>query len=308
MTLTTPFLPDSSVQWAWDATSLGLFKECPRKYYYRMVCGYTPHGDRVHLTFGQFYHTALEEYDHACTFDGADHDEGVRRALRKALEISFGWESDNPNKNRDTLIRSIVWYLDKFAEDPAPVHVLADGRPAIELSFRMELPYDAMQGQPYTLCGYIDKVVDFSEGKWVLDRKTSKNVLSDYWFNQFSPHNQFSLYSAVVQVLWSTKISGVIIDGAQIAVGFTEFKRGMTFRNEYILEEWLDDTKYWIGQARACAEHNVWPQNDTACHKFLGCEYRSICRLAPKARQPFLDTKFYIERWNPLTPRGGHLE
>lgn len=308
MDVPSPFLQNSQIQWAWDATSLSLFKECPRKYYYKMVCGYTPKEDRVHLTFGQFYHSALEEYDHARVFGGKDHEQGVRDALLRALKDSYGWVSDNPNKNRDTLIRSVVWYLDHFEQDPAKVHVLENGRPAVELSFRMELPYPATADTPYTLCGYIDKVVHYAESAYVLDRKTSKSTLSDYYFEQYSPDNQFSLYSAVTHALWKTKISGVLIDAAQIAVGFTEFKRGMAFRNEFVLEEWLSDTQWWIASARLCAETNHWPQNDKSCHKFSGCEFRKICRLAPKTRQPFLDTKFYIEHWNPLKPRGGELE
>lgn len=304
----TPFIPDTQIQWAWDATSLSLFKECPRKYFYRMVMGYRPKGDRVHLTFGQFYHSALETYDHSRVFLGKDHQSAMRDAVRRAMVDSFNWESDNPNKNRFTLIRSVAWYLDFFEDDPAEVYVLQSGHPAVELSFRMELDLQVQANQPYVLCGYIDKVVSFAGGQYVLDRKTTKSTLSEYYFDQYAPDNQFSMYSAVTKVLWSVPISGVIVDAAQIAVGFTEFRRGMTTRNEYVLDEWLLETKYWIGQAKACAEANFWPQNDKSCHKYNGCEFREICRLAPQVRKNFLETKFEIEHWNPLTPRGGQLE
>lgn len=303
----SPFLPDSQIQWAWDATSLSLFKECPRKYYYKMIENWRPKDSGPHLIFGQFYHSSLEAYDHARIFEGADHQEGVRAALRTALTLSFGWESDNPNKNRHTLIRSVVWYLDFFERDPMTCVQLANGKPAVELSFRMELPYAASEGQPYILCGYIDKVVEFAGGQYVLDRKTSKSTLSDYYFEQYAPDNQFSCYSAVTKVLWNMPIKGVIIDAAQIAVGFTAYKRGFTFRNDYILDEWMADTQYWIAQARWCAEKNIWPQNDKSCHKYNGCEFREICRLAPAVRPQFLETNFHKETWNPLTIRGGEL-
>lgn len=301
------FLEGTNIQWAWDATSLSLYKECPRKYYYKMIENWRPNDSGVHLTFGQFYHASLEAYDHERIFNGASHQEGMRAALRTALTLSWGWESDNPNKNRHTLVRSVVWYLDKFENDPMECVKLANGLPAVELSFRMELPYKASVDQPYILCGYIDKVVDFAGGQYVLDRKTSKSTLSDYFFEQFSPDNQFSLYSAVTKVLWNMPIKGVIIDAAQIAVGFTDFKRGMTFRNDWVLEEWMDDTKYWIAQARWSAENNIWPMNDKSCHKYAGCEFREICRLAPAVRQKFLETGFHKEVWNPLTLRGGEL-
>ena len=38
------------VQWAWDSTSLGTFKDCPRKYFYTLVMGYRARGESVHRT------------------------------------------------------------------------------------------------------------------------------------------------------------------------------------------------------------------------------------------------------------------
>lgn len=308
MTEPSIFLEGTMLQWAVDSTSLGLAKECLRKYYYRIVLGKVPKGDRIHITFGHLYHSALETYDHFRVVEGYSHPDAMREALQRAMTDSWGWESEDPNKNRHTLIRSVVWYLDKFAEDPLETYVLQNGRPAVEMSFRMELDYGPVPGQPYVLCGYIDRVVTFAEGQYVLDRKTTKSTINSYYFDQYAPDNQFSFYSVIARVLWDVPIRGVIIDAAQIAVGFTEFKRGMTFRNDQVLDEWLLDTQYWLAQLRWAAEHNHWPMNDKSCHKYGGCEFREICRLAPSARAPFLESKYYVEHWNPLKPRGSHVE
>ena len=60
---TSPFLPDTFIQFAWDSTCLGLFKSCPRLYQYTMIDGYVGKGESIHLRFGQEYHQALQDYD-----------------------------------------------------------------------------------------------------------------------------------------------------------------------------------------------------------------------------------------------------
>lgn len=83
-------------QIAWDSTSLGLLKECPRKYYYEIILGWRPAQQSVHLIFGQLYHAAMEHYDHFAASIGklsggltdAEHNEGIRRALRHCLTAS----------------------------------------------------------------------------------------------------------------------------------------------------------------------------------------------------------------------------
>jgi hypothetical protein len=286
---------------------LGLLKECPRKYYYKMIVGYRSRDDQVHLSFGSFYHKALEMYDHARS-SGHSHESAMREATKVAMQLTWGWESEHPTKNRYTLIRSVVWYLDFFEEDPAETFQLANGQPAVELTFKLETPWVAPTGDHYVLTGHMDRIVTFAGGQYVLDRKTTKYSLNEYYFEQFAPGNQFSMYSLASKVVWQAPIRGVLIDAAQIAVGFTNFKRGMTFRNDEILDEWYEETGFWIRQAQIFAEAKRWPQNDLSCHKFQGCEFRDICRLAPSARQPFLDTKFKIEGWNPVELRGQTLD
>src|SRR5215510_6557569 len=72
----SPFLPNSQIQWAWDSTSLGWFKECPYKYYLHMIEGWRAKGESAHLDFGIFYHQALENYDRRLV-EGMSHDDAV---------------------------------------------------------------------------------------------------------------------------------------------------------------------------------------------------------------------------------------
>ena len=58
----SPFLPGTNIQYAWDSTSLGLLKTCPRKYQYEMIEGWGTRDESIHLRFGIEYHTALQDY------------------------------------------------------------------------------------------------------------------------------------------------------------------------------------------------------------------------------------------------------
>jgi hypothetical protein len=322
----SPFLPNTFTQFAWDSTSLGLFKECPRKYLYTMIRGFRPKGESVHLTFGIWYHSALEHYDKRRAA-GDDHQVATRAALLKvmsdswvnrealpsgepAMDTGHPWESDHPLKTRPNLIRSILWYLDEFEHDKAQTVILANGQAAVELSFRFRVSDDLV------LCGHLDRLVNWMDGIYVMDRKTSTTTLSSYYFDQYEPDNQMSLYTLGGRLVYNTPVRGVVIDAAQIAVGFTRFDRGLTYRSEAQLEEWLDATRTFTYSQADMAEQylnriadgerypeRAFPQNDKSCQKFGGCPYRRICSKSPEVREVFLQTDYEVSHWNPLQPR-----
>jgi hypothetical protein len=133
-----------TLQLAWDSTSLGEFKGCQRRYKYTIIDGWVPREQSVHLRFGLEYHSALELYQHRLAA-GDDHESALIESVKHAListwddKLNRPWISDNPNKNRITLIRSIIDYLDNFKNDSFKTYILANGKAAVELSFRLEL-------------------------------------------------------------------------------------------------------------------------------------------------------------------------
>ena len=254
----SPFLSGSLVQYAYDSTSLGWLKECPRKYYYSMVVGWRPKTENVNIKFGSWYHQGLEMYDRAIA-TGADHDSALRNAVRFIMKATWedgkAWQSDHNTKTRETLVRSIIWYLDTFGKnDPARTVILADGRPAVELSFQLDLDWGPVEGQHYVLCGHLDRLVEYSGGIYDMDRKTTGTTLTSSWFDQFDPDNQMSCYAFASKAIYKTEIKGVIIDAAQVAVGFTRFSRGFTYRTDSQIEEWLADLHYWFDLQKILAQ------------------------------------------------------
>lgn len=324
----SPFVPGTKIQLYWDSTSLGMMKTCPRLYQYKMIEGWTPRQESIHLRFGILYHSALERYDRLRA-DGLSPEDATRGTIRGLLEatwdrheatetepaVSAAWDSGDPYKNRATLVRSVIWYLEHFRDDPAQTIRLANGRPAVELSFKMELDYGPnlsylddpdiarAGGQPYVLSGHIDRLVTFLDGVYVTDRKTTKSALGSYYFDQYSPDNQMTLYSLAAQVVFHAPVKGVIIDAVQIGVGFSRFARGMAYRTPAQLDEWLADTRITLRTAEGYATDYYWPMNDRACGMYGGCQFRDICGKDPSVRKTFLAANFERHFWNPRKPR-----
>jgi hypothetical protein len=318
----SPFLPDTKIQYAWDSTSIGYIKTCPRLYQYIMLDGWTPKEDSVHLRFGQEYHKALEEYDGFC-ISGQSHDAALRDTILCLLNRIHDWNPDTTTragnyKNPRTLLQLVIDYLDKYKDDPAQTIIREDGSAATEVSFRFELDwgptapqaYDGRNdtAQPYILCGHLDRVVTFNDQIMVMDHKTTTTAAGSYYMNQWSPNNQMSLYTLAGQVVLGGVIKGVIISAAQILLDKPNaFERGFTFRTPAQTEEWIQDLRIHLHMAEQYATINYWPQNDTACDKFGGCKFRGVCSKDPSVREAFLKADFIKlpeeERWNPLKPR-----
>lgn len=307
----SPFLPDTTKQFAWDSTSLGYLKECPRKYYYTMIRGLRGRGESVHLTFGSWYHKALEDYEKH-TFSGMSHNEAMREVVSWLLHatwvyeydengVPFGgapWNSEHNTKTRENLIRTVIWHLEQFGpDDPARTVRLKSGKPAVELSFRLQLDEDLI------LCGHLDRVVEFQGVHYVMDHKTSTTTVGSNYFEQYTPDNQMSLYTFAASIIYEAPVKGVIIDAAQIAVGFSRFTRGMVYRTDTQTAEWLDDMHEWVALAHNYAERDRWPMNDKSCHKYSGCPFRQICGSDARVRETFIQQNFHINHWNPLDVR-----
>lgn len=334
------FLPGTKIAYAWDSTMLSDFKKCSRYFQYIHLDGWTPKDESIHLRFGIEYHQALHDYEIGRA-NGASHNDALRVAIRDLLVRCVDYPDVDPTakpsirvKTKVNLVRTVVWYVDQFKDDPAetvqigePGGTEEDHYPAMEVSFKFELDWgpgpiksewikdDTLAGehpryyydQPYLLCGHLDRLVTFNSETFVMDRKTATTTLSSNYFDQYAPHNQMTLYTLAGQVVLGTSIRGVIIDGAAIQVQGSWFQRGFTYRTQGQLDEWLKDLRYWLRQAEGYAIDNYWPMNDTACDKYGGCRFREVCNKDPRVRENFLRANFVQkpeeERWNPLKPR-----
>lgn len=292
---------DSGVQWVWDATSLTLADTCLRKYQYKMLEGWSFPQRSVHLIFGGLYASALEEF-YKLRAGGMSIRDALASVVRGALQAS--WVDGAPveflhnAKTRENLIRTIVWYVDQFGQEEIEVVQLANGKPAVELSFT--LPVD----NGWMFAGHIDRLVSYSGDKYVMDQKTTGGTISSSFFDGFNPDVQMSMYTFAGRMIYDVPVKGVIIDAAQIAVGFTRFERGFTFRSDGQLNEWYDEALGTIERTQRATRERRFPKNTTACGNYGGCEFRRICSRSPEVRKNFLAGDFVKQpTWDPLDRR-----
>lgn len=303
---------EDGVQFAWDATCISAYQKCPRYYQFAYLEGWRPNLESPHLTFGKHYADALEHYfKHIAT--GATSDEALRKVVHQALIDTWEyerdedglpidgtgepWDSLHNTKTRETLIRSIVWYFDHFEDDPAPTITLPDGTPAVEYSFSLPVDNDVV------FCGHIDRLVDYN-GTYVMDQKTSGTKITPRYYEGYTPDVQMSMYTWAGKIIFDLPVKGVIIDAAQIAVGFTEFSRGFVPRPKQSLDEWYDNTMATIEHAREATRNNTFRMNPQSCGNYGGCQFRKVCSRIPEHHPNLLAADFHkSERWDPLKRR-----
>ena len=302
------------LQLVWDSTSLGQLKTCPYKYYLKLICGWNPKRQARPLAFGILVHECLELYEYR-RLQGLSHLEAMHKVARYALEKSgtrnedgsfSPWDpAEDDLRTRPVLLRAVVWYLDEYGEnDPAKTVILANSKPAVELSFKLQTHFESPEDGAYFLSGHMDRLVKILDEIWVMDHKTTKSTLSSYYFKNFSPNNQMTLYTLASKQVFSTPAAGVLVNGIQLGKTFSRVSRGFAHRTPAQLDEWYDDLGLWLAQASLYAQRAHWPMDDESCSKYGGCEFQQICQKDPSVRETFLAADFKREIWDPTVTRG----
>lgn len=294
---------DNGVQTVFNASSINDYLKCPQYYDYTWRQRWrSDHGKSFHLRFGGHIADALQEF-YLIRAAGGSREDAIRAAVHKALIESWNhdlspegeripnsgsaWETFDPKKNRQTLIRTIIWYFEEYKDD-LPVLRIGDA-PAVEQKFRLDLEFT-------TIVGTIDRVVKYSEGSnYLMDQKTTAAQIGPYWFDQWKPNLQFAFYTFAGQMILPEPVKGFIIDGIQLAVGSTRFGRGTTFYQRSELEEFLVTLKDTVEDIHRDSERNRFAQNPNACDAYAGCVFRKICSRPPSARKNFFAADFHQE-------------
>jgi hypothetical protein len=287
------------LQTAWDNSSLALFKACPRKYQLAIVEGWRPRTQSAPLTFGNDIHRCLEHYDAEC-LAGTQPEAAMRSTLRLAIRLIREWQFSDDHRTPYTFLRSIVWYCEHYKGEAVKTHVLPEGEPALELSFRFALPIQTPSGEPYIYCGHIDKIGNLHGRLFALERKHTTYRLDEKYFARYSPNSQILGYTYASRVVFNAPVSGVIVDAIQVGKTFSAPARMPIPVTQGQLDEWMRDTLYWIKRAEDAAVSGYWPMNTESCYNYGGCQFRGICSKTPEVRHAFLQANFKFDRWNPL--------
>lgn len=322
----SPFLPDSQVQFAWDSTSIKYAQECWRRYQYKVLELWETKSPAkaIALDFGILLHAGIEQF-HRYQSQGIMHNAAVKAVVKWIIahpayahlpteeeleqikqEAADDDEDDGVTlrnsrvRTRYHLIRALVWYFEQYREDSMQVHQLANGKPAVELSFRVPVGLELSTGEPVLLSGHFDKVVRFNDHLWIKDIKSTKSITAA-WREEFDLSHQMTGYILGGSLAISEPIKGVVIDGVCLQVGGVKFGRHFTHRTESQLGEYINDLRLLVDQAEAYAAEGYWPMNTSFC-RF--CEFKGVCKQPPEMRGGYLRQWFRKgEGWNPLKSR-----
>lgn len=226
---------------------------------------------------------------------------GVCGECGSPTQEAVNWLPLNPAKDRYTLLRLVTWYCEEQKGSQVRPYSFPDGTPAVELSFRMPLPWTSPAGDPYILCGHNDSLVTFGDEGFVSDNKTTKKQLGPAYWAGYSPNVQVEIYDLAGSVLYQDlNLKGVLIEGAQVLVSGAKFGLGVMYRNDAQRNETLRELKYWIGTAEEHARTGYWPRNTASCAM---CDFKKICSIDPGSREQYIPGSFTKRPWNPLEER-----
>ena len=282
----------SGAQTRVNASTFEVFKACPRKYLYGVLMAQGKGGEDPDLKFGSLIHQAKAIYE-GNRARGAEHEMALQGAFRYLLAET--WDAprakpgftEDPLKNRATLLRTFVWYADQYRDDACETLALPSGKPAVEIQFEFDAGVTNFAGEQVTFVGTLDRIVKFNGRTYVADTKTSSSTRYITARN-YTPNGQFSLYVLAAQVCFGIEADGIVLDGIAIGPITTEFHREIVPRPPGVIEEWLRDARVHLRRLSEAFERDEWPQNDSACGMYGGCRFRSVCGAAPREREGIL--------------------
>ena len=298
-------------QFAWDSTSIGTYKLCPRKYYYEVIMGYQPKVMPPALAFGIAIHKLFQTW-HQLIVSDMGKETALLRCVKLAGLLGERLPSGDNARRKEQLIRAAVWYIEQFWDDPAKTIILSNGKAAVEYSFTLPLfewksPLTKAVKEVF-LCGHIDRFCKWNGRVLAADYKTSKYQLDQKFFAKFKPVTQFPIYvtaahliAAETQELAST--DGILLDGIQVGVNFNRYNRHIIPFTPEEIDEYIEGLKYWITKAMNDSEAGYFPMNEESCHQYGGCPFRDICSKPPARREAYLKGHFIQRTWDPLKSR-----
>ena len=291
------------VQKVWDTSSLSSFLACPRYYNWSVLNGWRHASYGTATGFGSAVHEGFEQLEIG-KFEGKSKEESLVMAVKFVLE-NFGKElnlSDDKARGLESCLRAIVWRAEEYWDDNLKLATMPDGTPALEQRFEVPIGDNG-----HRFSGRIDKIVTIDDRLYIVDFKTTKTSLSDYYFKGFMPNNQIFAYIWACREVLKLPVDGAIIDGVQTGVNFTRFARQVFNVHKDLLDEWYEDTIHHLEISDVYADSGYYPADFTACNNYGGCKFRETCSHSGTQREMFFKEDFRqqlhadLEETKPMT-------
>ena len=286
-----------------DSSMLADFKACARKFYLSHIVEWKPKGLSVHLHAGASFARGMEAARNAFYVQGVPADDAVAIGLESLLRHygDFECPPDSP-KSAERMAGAFAFYFDNYplGSDGTEPITFASGRRGIEFSFAQPLPIEHPTTQdPILYSGRMDAILSAYGGTFVCDEKTASQ-LGATWSRQWDLRSQFTGYC------WGArengiKVDGVIVRGVSILKTKYDTQQAISYRPDWQVNRWYEETLEWIKDIRLCYMTGVWRHNlDHACTDYGGCAFRQVCQTKPEEQLPWLDSYFERRHWDPI--------
>ena len=283
------FVSQLSKQNTFDNSSIATFMRCRRLHLFENEWTLTTNEEAPALTYGSAIHEAMYHW-----YNGDGEDVALKafitRCRQKGANIDLELDSAKGSKQLYS-IQWGVWLLQKyFKENPLrsdPFETLKDanGEPYLEVGFAV----DAGEG---VFVGRIDRIARFIEtgDLYIIDHKTTRKTLNDYFWRQFNPNNQFTGYMWGVYELLGEMPVGCVINGIRVHQ-FSRLRKGETLEEKIFARNWIRptpdqvqdrakeirETIIDIKSARKRGIHSFYRNAPNACGMWGSCSFLPIC-------------------------------
>lgn len=314
--------------WVIDSTKMGTYMDCPRKFLFEHVLGWSTEEPSYHLTFGIAWHEAMEVLINSRKDrDKPGYDSDVVPAAFDAFMASFRERCEERNdelyapKTPDNAARALDQYIRHFYQDNfKPIYVEISGSVPVSAGRHGSLPFFYR----------IDAVVEDARGTYFMEHKTSSRG-GVTWQAEWVQALQPGLYMHVLRAIGLENAFGVI-NGAFLRNAPKLKKNGEPYAgsrdNEFLrviikksnsqMHEWFLTLEHWLERLfddleklAYTPEHHVldqevlvtFPKQPRSCTKYGICPYFDICTASPNpvawesAHQ--LPTGYVHRFWDP---------
>jgi len=288
-----------------DSSILADFKACPWKCKLSYIDQWKPRGKNTHLHAGGAFARGLEVARRGFYEQGLSAEDCEALGVQALLQFygdhvppDYGSAA---NKTALRMAGALEYYFAQYPLNHQTAYpiIMPGGVRGIEFSFANPLPINHPDtGQPLMYCGRADGIFQYSGGNYIFDDKTASQ-LGATWAKQWKLRSQFSGYCWAAQQS-GIKVDGVLVRGVSILKGGYGTLEDMSFRSEYLLRTWYEETLDWIDKMLHCYKTGRWQHTfDHACSDFGGCGFQDSCDMEDQVS--WLERSHERKHWDPVT-------
>lgn len=280
-----------------DSTALTTFMTCPRKYFYRIVLGFTPKETPPYFSFGAAYHKFRE----ILTRSSQDIVDGKQRSAGEAFLIALEAALTYAKKHhKDPKVGTSFDFLTterlKLSCIKAYEVWLKERKLGQIIVLEAEQPFVLQLSDGRWITGRCDELISWSGSLWARDFKTSSKT--GPWYERgLEPNDQFTRYTYA-----TSKLSGRRVKGMVVEVLYNTKKEGpkfevyMTGRTPGQLEVWEREHSWWADVIDKSRKEDCWPMNPKSCTM---CEFHNVCKTTTESAQMSkLRADFKVDPWD----------